>query len=156
MTTAFRRGHGQPIAYFTNDGTPYAASGSPAALYVQIAPTDATVALFNPSQAAAVPILQALAEPGYGVEVFATDFRDPALNPPQVYLMVFDSLAAPVSGTTTPMLTALPLCKASSYDWSLDHLPLARGLWVAISSTPLIYTAMPASQDFSITARVLP
>jgi len=155
MPSTYRRTVGSPVCYFTDNGTPYALSGSPAALYVQLAPTDATVVKINPAQAPAVPLLQALAAAGHAVEVFAADYRDPALNPPTIYLQVFDRLAAPVSGSTEPLLTALPLCTTAAYDWSTDNLPLVNGLWVALSSTPLIYTALAASQEFSITARVV-
>lgn len=156
MPTVYRRTVGSPVCYFTDDGTPYALSGSPAALYVQLAPTDATVVKLNPAQAPAVPLLQAMASAGHAVEVFAADYRDPALSPPTIYLQVFDRAAAPVSGTTEPLLTALPLCSVAAYDWSTDNLPLTNGLWVALSSTPLLYTALVAGQEFSLTARVVP
>lgn len=156
MPSSYRRNVGAPVIYLTDDGVPYSLSGSEKALYVQLAPTDATVVTNNPAQAPAVPILQALAAPGYAVEVFVSDYRDPTLNPPTVYLMVFDSLAAPVSGTTQPTLTSLQVCSSAAYDWSTDNLPCSAGLWVAVSSTPLLYTALAASQDFSLTARVVP
>jgi hypothetical protein len=155
MPSVYRRTVGSPVCYFTDNGTPYALSGSPSALYVQLAPTDAKVVTFNPVQAPAVPLLQAMAVPGQAVEVFAADYRT-APNPPIIYLQLFDSLNAPVSGTTQPLMTALPLCKTAAYDWSTDNILLTNGLWVALSSTPLIYTALAASQDFSITARVVP
>ena len=114
------------------------------------------VVLLNPALAPAVPLLQALAAPGRLFEAWAVDLRDPSQSPPLLWLQIFDSVAVPVSGVTQPTVTALPLCCTAEYAWSTDAFMAAAGMWVALSSTPLIYTAVPANQLFSFTARVLP
>jgi len=150
-----RLGVGAIPAYVTVDGKFYALSGDADALFVKAAAVDATIRKNNPAQAPAVPTLQALSGAGQVVEVFAVDLRATPV-PSTIYLQVFDSLAAPVSGTTQPLLSALPLCGTAAYDWTAGNLVVANGLWVALSSTPLLYTAIALSQDFSITARVVP
>lgn len=117
------------------------------------------VVRLNPAQInGAVPLLQALSGPGQLFEVWAVDFRDPAAvpTPPQLWLQIFDSFPAPVSGTTEPTVSALPLCSTAAYVWADDQFLLNEGLWVALSSTPLVYTALAQNQNFSLTARVLP
>jgi hypothetical protein len=142
-------------AYVTVDGKFYALSGDEDALFVKPAASSATIVMNNPAQAPAVPTLQALTGAGQVVEVLAVDLRATPV-PSTIYLQVFDSVAAPVSGTTQPSISALPLCTIAAYDWTAGNLVVANGLWVALSSTPLLYTAIAASQEFSITARVLP
>ncbi len=119
-------------------------------------PPSPDVVLLNPAAAPAVPLLNALVGPGQLCEVWAVDLRDGSQSPPLLWLQVFDSLAAPTSGVTQPTVSALPLCCTASYVWGTDIFTITNGVWVALSSTPLVYTAVAASQEFTLTARVTP
>jgi hypothetical protein len=114
-----------------------------------------TIRLFNPSDAPAVPVLQVLASPGRLIEVTAGDYREDTTA--DVYLMLFESGTIPTVGDV-PIYPAIKICSYAQHSWGSTDSPfiVADGLWTAISSTPLTYTPMAASQDFSIGARITP
>ncbi len=147
---------GQVAAYLDETGNPQAWTGDERAPYVMNVPQTPRAVVLNPAAGAQIPLLHAFPGPGRALEVWATDLRDQSQNPPTIYLQVFDTTTAPVSGSTEPTVTAIPLCMWAEYEWTYDAFLISNGLWVALSSTPLVYTAIPANQNFSITARVVP
>lgn len=151
-----RNSLGQIAAYLDASGQAQAWTGDDDAPYVKNVPQTPRVVLLNPADAAAVPLMQCFVGPGRLLETWALDLRDQSQSPPDIYLQIFDRAEAPVSGTTEPTVTALPLCEVAEYEWTYDAFLIQNGLWVALSSTALVYTALASSQEFSITARVIP
>lgn len=147
---------GQVAAYLDETGNPQAWTGDERAPYVLNVPQTPRAVMLNPAEGAVVPLFQAFSGPGRVLEVWASDLRDQSQNPPTIYLQIFDSATAPVSGTTQPIVTAIPLCEWAEYEWTYDAFLIDNGLFVALSSTALVYTALAPSQEFSITARVIP
>lgn len=144
----------QPIGYLDETGRPQAWTGDEQAPYVKTVPLIPRIVNQNPAAVAAVPGLQAIAQRARVIEVFALDLRDQSLNPPRIYLQLFDAASTPTAGTE-PMVTALPLCITAAYEWAYDVVLVENGLYVALSSTALTFTPLAASQEFSLTARFL-
>lgn len=153
MSSQARAGVGAPVCYIDTQGRAWALSGDSTALFVQLAPDGAAITLLNPNQAPVVPRVTVLSAPGRLVDVWAVDLRDPASNPPTIYLQLFNAVS--VAGGDVPMVSAIPLCTSASYDFANSYFAVSVGLTVALSSTPLTYTALAASQEFSITARAV-
>lgn len=156
LRTDIRNSLGQIASYLDASGMAQAWTGDDEAPYVKNVPQTPRVVLLNPAAGVEVPLLQCFTGPGRLLEAWALDLRDQSQSPPDIYLQLFDSLAAPVSGTTEPTVTAIPLCEVAEYEWTYDAFLCSNGCWVALSSTALVYTAIAASQEFSITARVIP
>lgn len=152
--TDIRTSIGQVVAYLDSAGIAQAWTGDDDAPYVKNVPQTPRVRLLNPADAAAVPLLECFVGPGRLFEAWATDLRAQSPTPATLYLQIFDSATAPVSGATEPTVSAIPIC--SSYEWTYDALIIQNGCWVAVSSTALVYTAVAANQEFTLTARVTP
>lgn len=150
-----RQSVGAVVGYLDETGNSVAWTGDEEAPYFKHIPETPRVVNLIPHDAAAIPILRALGTAGRCVEVWAIDLRDPALNPPKLYLQIFDQVAEPTAGAV-PSVTAVPLCQVAAYEWAYNALLVGQGLWVALSTTALTYTPLVANQEFSITARVLP
>jgi hypothetical protein len=149
------RALGTIASYLDETGRALAWSGDEEAPYVKTVPTAPVIKNQIPNpQVAVVPGLQALSSRGRVVEVIALDLRDQTLSPPTIYLQLFDTAEAAQAGDV-PMITALPLCTTASYEWVVDALLLENGLYVALSSTALVFTPLAASVEFSLSARVL-
>lgn len=113
-----------------------------------------TLRTFNPAQAPAVPELELGAV--RLEEVIVADLRAAAPAPAAAFLLVFDQDDAPVAGDE-PIAAALRTCPSSTVglDWTGGAPELLASGWLAVSSDPLVYAPLAASQDFQVTARVV-
>jgi hypothetical protein len=85
-------------------------------------------------------------------EAWANDSRDDTTE--TRWLQLFDRKDAPSAGDQ-PSYAAIKLCSVASYNFIEAPLLFTKGIVIAISSTPNIYTAITEAADFAITARVL-
>ena len=152
-----RINEGQLLAYLGPNGTPLALTGDEVAPFVRVIyePPGLTPVSVIPT-VATTPLLVAAVINAELHEAWVTDSRDPLTLPAARWIQLFDRVDAPTAGDV-PSYAPIGMCTGGTTGLDFIEAPLlfTKGIVIALSSTPNIYTAIADSTDFAITARVL-
>lgn len=159
LNSGARIGEGNLASYTDPSGRRLAWTGDEEAPFVKVLYRPPGIyAVSAIPQAAASGVLVASVVGSALHEAWITDSRDPNANPTpaQRWIQLFDLQAAP-AGNAIPTYAPIAMCTGSTISISFVQAPLgfAQGIVIAISSTPNKYTAIAASQDWAITARIV-